>query len=299
MLTRRGVMGGVMSGLVVLPAAGCSGAAKISRAGDFAAGMIDIQRRHGGRIGVCAIDHATGARLSVSSDQRFAMCSVFKWLLATAVLAGVDAGRLNLAQTVAYGRGDLLDWAPVTGQHVGEGKLSLAMLCAAAVSQSDNTAANLLLPLIGGPAGLTAYVRSLGDTVTRFDRTEPDLNSNIDGDPRDTTTPEAMAQLLQTVFTGTALKPESLDQLKTWMVATTTGKKRIAAAVPAGWTVGDKTGTANTACNDVAVIWPAQAAGKTRGPISLAVLTSGGGLDADGRNAVIADTARLVLEAMA
>ena len=236
--------------------------------------------------------------MSVSSDERFAMCSVFKWVLAAAILAQVDAGKLSLAQTVPYTKADLLEWAPVTEKHVADGHLTVGDLCGAAVSQSDNTAANLLLPLIGGPAGLTAFVRGLGDKVTRFDRTEPELNTNIAGDPRDTTTPEAMTQLLQTVYTGTALKPASLEQLKIWMVATTTGAKRIRASVLAGWIAGDKTGTGNGEVNDVAVIWPPQADSKTRGPIFLTIFTTGGTLDDDGKNKVIADIAKLVLDVL-
>ena len=172
--------------------------------------------------------------------------------------------------------------------------MAISELCLAAVSLSDNTAANLLLPLIGGPAGLTAFVRSLGDTVTRFDRTEPTLNTNIDGDEKDTTTPEAMSTLLRTVFTGSALKPESLNLLKDWMVATTTGNARIRAGVPKGAVVADKTGTGErNATNDVGVVWL-----PNKPPVFLSIYTSGGTLDADGRNKIIADITRLVFDTL-
>jgi beta-lactamase class A len=172
--------------------------------------------------------------------------------------------------------------------------MTIGDLCAAAVSLSDNTAANLLLPLIGGPAGLTAFVRRLGDTVTRFDRTEPTLNTNIDGDEKDTTTPEAMSNLLRMVFTGSVLKPESLTRLKDWMVATSTGNARIRAGVPKGAVVADKTGTGErNATNDVGVIWL-----PNKAPVFLSIYTSGGTLDADGRNAIIADITKLVFETL-
>lgn len=172
--------------------------------------------------------------------------------------------------------------------------MTIGDLCAAAVSLSDNTAANLLLPLIGGPAGLTAFVRGLGDTVTRFDRTEPSLNSNIDGDEKDTTTPEAMSNLLRMVFTGSVLKPESLTRLKDWMVATSTGNARIRAGVPKGAIVADKTGTGErNATNDVGVIWL-----PNKAPVFLSIYTSGGTLDAHGRNAIIADITKLVFETL-
>jgi len=270
--------------------AGCS--PEVNKAMDMANRMLEIKKRHGGRIGVTALQGVKSVNLD--SGQRFAMCSTFKWVLAAAVLQQVDQGKLSLGQEVKYGRQDLLDYAPVTEAHVADGRMTVGDLCGAAVSLSDNTAANLLFPLVGGPAGLTQFVRGLGDSVTRFDRTEPALNTNVDGDERDTTTPQAMAGLLKTVFTGAALKLASLDQLKAWMVATSTGQKRIRSAIPAGWTAGDKTGTgANGAVNDVAVIWPDKG-----DPIFMAIYTSGGTLDAAGREAVIADTAKLALDVL-
>jgi len=269
---------------------GCS--AEVKKAADLAGRMLEIKKRHGGRIGVSAIQGAKSVNLD--SGERFAMCSTFKWVLAAAILQQADQGKLSLGQDIAYGQKDLLDYAPVTKAHVADGKMSVGDLCGAAVSLSDNTAANLLLPLVGGPSGLTQFVRGLGDMTTRFDRIEPDLNSNVDGDERDTTTPQAMAALLKTVFTGTVLKPASLDRLKAWMVATSTGQKRIRSVLPAGWTAGDKTGTGeNGAVNDVAVIWP-----DTGEPIFIAIYTSGGTLDAAGREAVVADTAKLALDVL-
>jgi beta-lactamase class A len=269
---------------------GCS--AEVKKAAAIGSRIIEIKKRHGGRIGVSAIQG--GNAFDLESSQRFAMCSTFKWVLAAAILQQVDQGKLSLGKEIAYGQSDLLDYAPVTKTHVTDGKMAVSDLCAAAVELSDNTAANLLLPLVGGPSGLTQFVRAFGDVTTRFDRTEPDLNSNVDGDERDTTTPQAMAALLKTVFAGTVLKPASLDQLKAWMVATSTGQKRIRSVVPAGWTAGDKTGTgANGAVNDVAVIWPDKGE-----PIFMAIYTSGGTLDAAGRESVIADTAKLALDVL-
>jgi beta-lactamase class A len=176
--------------------------------------------------------------------------------------------------------------------------MTLAELCAAAVTLSDNTAANLLLAQVGGPAGLTQFARGLGDDVTRFDRTEPDLNSNTPGDPRDTTTPMAMAGLLRTVYTGAVLRPDSLAQLKTWMLDCQTGLKEIRVGVPAGWTVADKTGRGNGAVNDVAVVWPKDKTGKDQAPVFLAIYTTGGTLSDDDRNQIIADTAKLVFDSI-
>jgi beta-lactamase class A len=273
---------------------GCSGAEKAGKAAQFAAAMVDLQKRHGGRIGISAVSGTE--RLNINSDQRFAMCSTFKWVLAAAVLQQADQARLELTQGVTLTQKDILSYAPVTSKHVADGSMTVADLCSAAVTLSDNTAANLLYPLVGGPSGLTTFVRQLGDTVTQFDRMEPELNTNVDGDPRDTSTPAAMTALLQMVYGGTVLRPESLAQLQAWMVQCSTGAKRIRASVPADWSAGDKTGTGeNKATNDVAVLWPPN----NKPAIYLTVFTSGGGLDDDGRNAIIAEAAKAVIDALA
>jgi beta-lactamase class A len=252
-----------------------------------------LEKQAGGRIGV----FATQGRIHVGyrEDERFAMCSTFKWVLAAAVLQAVDRGSLSLEQRVPFGEADLLDYAPVTRARVAQGGMTVAELCEAAVALSDNTAANLLLPLIGGPAGLTAFVRSLGDKVTRLDRNEPDLNSNIKNDPRDTTTPQAMTQLLLSVYRRDVLSIGALSWLKRWMIATSTGNDRIRAGVPAGWTVGDKTGTGLLgATNDVGVLWP-----PTDAAIYISVCCTGSSLDLAGRNRLIADITRAAIAALA
>lgn len=300
-LSRRGlILAGGAAALAGSSLAGCS--EKVQKVIGFGTRMVEIIKHHGGKVGVsCRIGSAGGDNgLNIQSDDRFAMCSTFKWVLAANILQLADGGALKLDQAVKYGQGDLLDYAPVTKANVGKGRMTVAELCSAAVSKSDNTAANLLLPLAGGPAGLTAFVRNLGDAVTRFDRTEPSLNTNTADDERDTTTPSAMTGLLQRVFTTSVLKTDSLATLKDWMVATETGAQRIRAGVPAGYVVGDKTGTGeNGACNDVAVIWPPDRDGKPQDPIFLAIYTSGGTLDAAGREQTIADTTKLVFDTLA
>ncbi|MDI7775056.1 class A beta-lactamase [Asticcacaulis sp. EMRT-3] len=293
-LSRRGLLAGTIGLGLFGGLAACS--SKVTQAISFARHMVKIERRHGGRIGVAALRGSDKkGRLDLDADRRFAHCSTFKWVLAAAILHMCDQGHLSLSKIIRYGEKDLLDYAPVTRQHVKTGHMTVAELCAAAIGVSDNTAANLLLGLVGGPAGLTAFVRGLGDDVTRFDRFEPTLNTNLPGDDRDTTTPAAMAGLLRTVFTGTALKPDSVAQLKDWMVHCQTGDKRIRAGVPAGALVADKTGTgANGAANDVAVIWPEGQAE----PVFLAIYTSGGNLDDAGRDQTIADITRLVFDTL-
>jgi beta-lactamase class A len=206
------------------------------------------------------------------ADERFAMCSTFKWILAAAVLAQVDRGQLRLDERVPYGPAELLEYAPVTRQHVSEGAMTVAALAEAAVVLSDNTAANLLLAKTGGPAGLTWFIRANGDVVTRLDREEPALNDVAPGDPRDTTSPRAMVELLRRLLCGgDALLVGSRDRLQGWMRACETGKRRIRAGLPTDWQVGDKTGTGpQNALNDVAIAVPQDLA-----PILVAVYTFG------------------------
>lgn len=225
------------------------------------------------------------------ATSRFAYCSSFKWILAAAVLDASQRGEVSLGQRVKFSKRDLLNHSPVTGAHVDEGALSVAELCEATVTVSDNAAANLLTPLVGGLEGLRTFVRRLGDTTTRFDRPEPHLNSNEPGDKRDTTTPEAMTRLLHAAMTQKVLTGESRAQLFTWMNAATTGLTRIRAAVPNDWIAGDKTGTSgNGAVNDVAVLRPPSGE-----PIYVTVFLNARGIEMDKGAQVVANAARLVL----
>lgn len=231
-----------------------------------------IEASVGGRVGVFALDTGTGRQLAYRPDERFAMCSTFKWALAAAVLARVDRAQLSLEERVPYSATDLLDNAPITREHVAEGSMTVDDLAQAAVTVSDNTAANLLLAKVGGPAGFTQFVRQQGDAVTRLDRNEMTLNNNEPGDPRDTTSPRAMVGLMRQVLCADALSPASRERLLGWLRACETGKKRLRAGLPQDWTVGDKTGTGmRCAVNNVAIAWP-----PGRAPILIAAYMSDG-----------------------
>ena len=247
-------------------------AAAGGRSPDAARAIAEIEARVGGRVGVFALDTGSGKELAYRSDERFAMCSTFKWALAAAVLARVDRAELSLDDRAAYGTSDLLEYAPITREHVAEGSMTLDALARAAVTVSDNTAANLLLAKVGGPAGLTQFVRSMGDPVTRLDRDEPTLNSNDPGDPRDTTSPRAMVGLMRRVLCGDALEVESRERLLGWLRACETGKDRLRAGLPQDWTIGDKTGSGGrSTINDVAIAFP-----PGRAPILIAAYMSEG-----------------------
>lgn len=248
-----------------------------------------VESRLGGRVGVYAAAFGGSSAVEYRADERFALCSTFKWVLVAQVLAHVDRGELRLDQRLPLTPADLLEYAPVTRAHVAEGSMTLEALSQAAIVQSDNTAGNLLLKLVGGPSGFTDFVRSLGDSTTRLDRFEPALNGNEQGDPRDTTSPRAMVGLLHALLFGDALTDASGARLLGWLNACETGKARIRAAFPASWVVGDKTGTgAHGACNDVAVARPPR-----RASILMAIYTSGGPAPIPDKEAAIAEVARI------
>lgn len=249
-------------------------AALASRLGQAAEGAVArlaaAETASGGRLGVYAFDTGSGRSIGLNEHDRFAMCSTFKLLLAAAILDRVDHDGIRLDQQIRFGPADMVSHAPATSKHVGRGFMTVEELCAAAVELSDNPAANLLLAQIGGPAGLTRYLRSIGDEVTRLDRNELALNSNLRGDPRDTTTPYAMAHSVAGLVTGDVLSAAAREKLQSWLRASPTGARRIRAGIPRSWTAGDKTGTgANGAVNDVAVLWP-----PGRAPIVVAVYMS-------------------------
>jgi beta-lactamase class A len=253
-----------------------------------------VEVRVGGRIGVAALDTGNSKRIDYRPEERFPMCSTFKFLAAAAVLKRVDDKQEKLERFVSYDAKDILEYAPVTKEHLKDGGMSLRALCAAAIEQSDNTAANLLLDTIGGPAGLTNFVRTLGDNMTRLDRKEPELNSAIPGDERDTTTPAAICSDMQRLLLGDALSEASRHQLEDWPRRNETGGSMIRAGVPSTWIVGDKTGRgANGATNDIAIIRPPD-----RAPILLAMYSVGSTANANDRAAAIAEVAKIVAESL-
>jgi beta-lactamase class A len=220
------------------------------------AAVAQLERDCGGRIGVTVVDSATGRSSGYRADERFPMCSTFKFLLVSAILLRVDGRQDALDRAVAVPRGPLLYNSPLTAAQAG-GSMTVAALCHAALTRSDNTAANLLLERVGGPAGVTAFARRIGDPVTRLDRIEPALNESRAGDPRDTTSPSAMAGDLRAVVLGNVLSPASRGQLTAWMEASLTGLDRLRAGLPGGWRTADKTGSnGGNTTNDIAVAWP-------------------------------------------
>jgi len=248
-----------------------------------------LEKESGGHLGVAVLDTANQTRAQYRADERFPMCSTFKLLAVAAVLQRADQGKERLDRLVRYAASDLVTYSPVTEKHVETG-MSIEGLCAAAVTLSDNTAGNLLLGAIGGPAGLTEFAGALGDTMTRLDRIEPELNEALPGDPRDTTTPASMLSNLRELVLGDALSASSRSLLKTWLVQNKTGDLLLRAGLPAGWTVGDKTGSGKRGTiNDLAIVWPAH-----QGPLLISAYLNGASENYERRAAIIAEVGKVV-----
>jgi beta-lactamase class A len=227
----------------------------------------------GGHVGIYAENVGSGARMAWRADERFVMCSTFKASLVALILRRVDRREDHLDIPIAYTQADLPDWhAPVARANLAKGALSVGEMCKAAVEQSDNTCASLLLARVGGPVVLTSFWRACGDGVSRLDDPEPLLNRTPLGDDRDTTTPRAMAQNFRRFVLGDVLSPSSRMRLKMWLIGAVTGFDRLRAGLPKGWVVGDKTGNNGVdAAGDVAIVWP-----RTDEPILICAYTRGG-----------------------
>lgn len=244
----------------------------------------------GGRLGVMAVDTGSGATITYRADERFPMCSTHKVVVAAAILSLVEKGQIRADQRVAYNRADMLEYAPVTQKNLAAGFMTVDALCEAAVRWSDNTADNLLLKLLGGPAGWTRYARSIGDTVSRLDRIEPEMNSSIPGDPRDTSSPRAMTGTLTTLLLGHALNNSSRAKLKSWMLDSPITGNLLRQGLPADWHVADKSGSGPKGSrNDVGVLYPPRSA-----PIIMSVFYTGSRKSITDREAVITRCAGLV-----
>jgi beta-lactamase class A len=259
--------------------------------------LAAVEAKSGGRLGVAVLDTASGARTDHRGNERFPLCSTFKVLAVSAVLKRAETGREHLDRRIAIKRAELIAYSPVLKDRIGD-SMTLVDLCAAAMTESDNTAADLVLKNLGGPAAVTAYARTLGDTVTHLDNSEPLLNraKPFGLSKSDTTSPLAMINDLQALVLGDALAPNSRDQLKTWLLGCKTGDKRLRAGLPEGWQCGEKTGSdeSNGSTNDIGVLWPQQ----QRPPVIVAAYLTQTKAKYEDREAALADVGRAVVAAL-
>lgn len=292
-ITRRALLGVA----ALLPLAGCAKGEGTAPSSSVAAAryphgrLIELERKFDARLGMYALDTGTGATIAHRADERFAFCSMFKALAAAAVLHRNPLSHLDTV--VRYTEDDLMKHSPITRRHVDTG-MTIRQVCDAAVRYSDGTAGNLLLRDLGGPAHVTAYARSIGDTVTRMDRFEPAITEATPGDPRDTTSARAFGTDFHRIVLGDALPADKRAFLRDLLERNTTGAHRIRAVVPPGWTIANKTGTGDYGTlGDTAIVWPAKNA-----PLVITIMSSMATKDAEYDEALIAEAAAYAMSTL-
>ncbi|MFZ5780933.1 MAG: class A beta-lactamase [Pseudomonadota bacterium] len=240
----------------------------------------------GAKVGLAVHDTGSGRTWLHNADERFPMASTFKALACAALL---DAGPERLATSTTIAADDLQSYAPVTKTMVGR-RVPASELCAITLRTSDNTAANKVLEILGGPARVTSFLRSIGDGTTRLDRMEPDLNEGRPGDPRDTTTPRAMADTMRKLLLGTALEKAAQRRLTQWLLDNEVGGPLLRAGLPSDWRIADRTGAGGFGTRGVvAVMWPPR-----RAPLVAAIYVTGTRASMEARNAAIAAIGRAI-----
>lgn len=293
-ITRRAVL----AALVVVPLVGCTptgSPSKTSKApqpkpSSIERPPIDFAPRFE-QLGVHVVDTGSERTVSFRADERFAYCSTFKVLAVGALLRQRTLDQFDAI--VEYAEADLVAYSPITEQHLDRG-MTLRELCDAAIRYSDNAAANLLLRELGGPGGLQGELATIGDLVTQVDRIEPELNTAVPGDPRDTSTPLALANDPRTLVLGDGLAADKQALLSDWLRQNTTGASLIRAGVPDDWTVGDKSGACSYGTrNDIGIAWPPGA-----DPLIISILSARSTPDAAFDDALIAEAAALAVDAL-
>lgn len=249
-----------------------------------------LEEQSGGRLGISAIDTSNHHVIEYRSEERFPFCSTFKVMGVAAILKASTKDDEFLKRKIHYTEEDLVVYSPITEKHVSDG-MSIAELCKATITTSDNTAMNLLMRLLGGPDAVSDFARNIGDHQFHLTRWEPELNSAIPGEARDTTTPKAMRMSLQKLLLGSALYPKQRKLLRKWLIRNITGDRRIRAAVPKQWVVADKTGTGSYGTtNDIGIVYPPHCK-----PIVLVIYFTQKQKNASANEAIIASVTKTVL----
>lgn len=285
---------GRISGIVLLAATGCSLSAHAAFDQQTLQKKIEmLENKSGGKLGLTIVDTSDGTTYSWRGDEKFPLCSTSKVMVVAAILKKSESDTNLLAKKITINKSDMVNYNPITSKYI-DSSMTITELSKAALQYSDNAAMNKLLSYLGGPRYATQFARTIGDKAYRLDRNEPGLNTAIPGDSRDTTTPSAMAETLNKLILGTALKKEQKAKLTEWMKGNTTGLNSIKAGLPAEWTVADKTGSGDYGTtNDVAVIWP-----KNHAPVILTTYFTQPEKDASARKDVLASAAKLIAEAI-
>ncbi len=267
----------------------------IAQLGELHSTVVQLEQQLQARVGISVHDLETGEHFAYHGNDLFPLSSTFKTLACAALLHRADEGQENLQRRVHYEKAALVSYSPVTENFTGAAGMTLAALCEATLTLSDNTAGNLILEAIGGPQSLTQFLRSIGDDATRLDRWETQLNQSLPGDPRDTTSPNAMTSTLNTLLIGDVLSAQSRTQLATWLRGNAVGGALLQAGVPTSWAIADKTGAGGFGSRSIAaVMWP-----PNRKPIITAIYITETDASFDERNEAIATIGRAISESLA
>lgn len=255
--------------------------------------LMALEQKSGGRLGVALINTADNSQILYRASERFAMCSTSKVMVVSALLKKSETNKLIMEERIILNKKDLVTWSPISEKNLATG-MTLNELSAATLQFSDNTAMNIILRYLGGPSSVTTFARTIGDQTFRQDRTEPELNTALPGDERDTSTPLAMAQSLKKLTLGNVLAEPQRKQLVAWLKGNTTGGASIKAGLPVNWESGDKTGSGDYGTtNDIAVIWP-----EKKAPVILVTYFTQPLKDAKGRKDVLSEATKIVISSI-
>ena len=221
--------------------------------------------------------------------KRVPLMSTFKTLACAKLLSDEAKGKLTLDHPVTVEKSSLVTWSPVLEKRVGQA-ITLAQACAATMQMSDNSAANIILKQTGGPQALTRFLSDLGDNTTRLDRFETELNEARPGDPRDTTTPNAITATLDTLLFGKALSPGAQKQLTQWMKDNKVADNLLRSELPAGWQIADRSGAGGYGSRGItAIVWPVK-----RAPIIVSIYITQTDASFEQRNKAIAEIGKVI-----
>jgi beta-lactamase class A len=246
-----------------------------------------------GRIGVYAINIFDNKIIGYKEEERFPFCSTSKLIVVSLLLKNMESNPIYLAKVIQYNKRDVKrsGYAPVTSNNLNQG-MDLLSLAKAAIEHSDNLAMNLIIKEVGGISEVNKFAKIINDHSFRLDRMEPELNTSIPNDIRDTTTPKAMVNTLQKLILGNVLNLNSKNLLLDMLKHNTTGATKIRSVIPNNWVVADKTGSGDYGTNnDIAIIYPFESK-----PIIIAIYTTQFIKKSKRNDRIVSDVAKLALE---
>jgi beta-lactamase class A len=267
----------------------------------FEARIAGLANASQGRIGVAAMDLATGQTVEVLGAQRFPMASTSKIAVAATFLEGVERGRwsLNSEFPLLVPVRSPAHSSPVAPVRAGETMKAIDLI-EIMITRSSNPATDALLAVVGGPQAVNDWAHRAGITDFRIDRDIATLvrdDGRVDPaaviDHRDSATPKAMIQLLSGLHNGRWLNARHREVILSAMERTVTGKRRIRALLPGDATVAHKTGSLFNTSSDVGIVRTPEGR-----EIALAIYVTGQGSRLN-REAKIAEIARAVYDGFA